>query len=154
MCVTSLWNMRHVELEPISERPRWRYAMFRKNRHTHLEVLLIHKLAYPLCKEFLDLQPQPRPPACRHSMRMYDLWGFSLTAQRHENYSDKPGCMQNVWAPPTAWCLVGHQDGHCWATGWFSLPWFLFPILVNILSRLQCLCHYMIQSPEARIPWC
>jgi len=35
--------------------------------------------------------------------------GFKgLKAQRHENYSDKPGCMHNVWAPPTVWCLVGN----------------------------------------------
>lgn len=156
MCVTSLWNMRHAELKPISESPRWRYAMFRKNRHTHLGVLPMHKLAYPLCKEFLDLQPQPQPPACCHSMWIYDLWGFSLTAQRHENYSDKSGCMQNVWAPPTVWCPVGHQDGHCRAIGWchqsssISVP----DIGRHTFKNLHWSCHYMIQSPEATISWC
>lgn len=56
-----------------------------------------YKMAYPLCKEFLDLQTQPQLLACCHSMWMY------------ENYSDMSGCMHLQ--------VCGVQ----WPSGWTAL---------------------------------
>jgi hypothetical protein len=78
----------------------------------------MHKSAYSVCRVFLWLLPKPlylQPHAHCHCVLTYSFWELSLMVQVCENQMVmSPGCMQDVWAHPIAWCWSGPELCAMW----------------------------------------